>query len=302
MKRPAKPHLHIHIGLRTFKTALAVTIALLITQLIGAYSPVFAGLGAIVVMTRTLHDSIVEAKTQFIALILGGIMGFLMLLLDSTPAFWMIGLGVLVTLAICNLLRCYYAASLAAIIVLSICVSTDGNPMLDLGYRLIDTTIGLAVGLAVNALIKPYNNRPRVISLLKRVAEQVPPLLDTCIIQCLYPDLTSLEKTLRELEMELEVYRQQYFHHRKTHAQDVIYLQGLCQLATRIHQELSALVCMDTIGLPDQQQLQRLQTLGLSVPPQLQRKCSEADSSVTTYHLEKVLDAREYLLALLEQT
>ena len=67
-----RPKLHLHIGLRTFKTALAVTIALLIAGALDSYSPIFAGLGAIVAMARTLHDALREARTQFVGVILGG--------------------------------------------------------------------------------------------------------------------------------------------------------------------------------------------------------------------------------------
>ena len=35
-----RPKLHLHIGLRTFKTALAVTIALLIAGALDSYSPI----------------------------------------------------------------------------------------------------------------------------------------------------------------------------------------------------------------------------------------------------------------------
>lgn len=291
---------HLHIGLRAFKTALAVTVALLIARALGTYSPIFSGLGAIVAMARTLKDSLREARTQFVGVILGGIIGFLLLLISPAPSPLLTGVGILSAIVLCNLLGLYYAVSLAAIIVLSVCVSTSGNPMIEMVYRLVDTSIGLIVGLVVNMLIKPYNNRPRVVSLLYQVADSVPGYLDSCILKNLYPDLAELEKTLRALEVEFEIYRKQHFRYREAHNRDAIFLQGVIQLAVRIDQELSALACMDTFGMPEEKNLARLRELGLCVPDHLERKCTEEDSTVTNYHLEKALDARDCLIELLQ--
>ena len=291
---------HLHIGLRAFKTALAVTVTLLIAKALGTYSPIFSGLGAIVAMARTLKDALREARTQFVGVILGGIIGFLLLLISPVPSPLLTGVGILAAIVLCNLLGLYYAVSLSAIIVLSVCVSTSGSPMIEMVYRLVDTSIGLIVGLVVNMLIKPYNNRPRVVSLLYQVADSVPGYLDSCILKNLYPDLAELEKTLRALEVEFEIYRKQHFRYREAHNRDAIFLQGVIQLAVRIDQELSALACMDTFGMPEEKNLARLRELGLCVPDHLERKCTEEDSTVTNYHLEKALDARDCLIELLQ--
>lgn len=294
------PKLHLHVGLRTFKTALAVTIALLIAQLINSYSPIFAGLGAIVAMTRTLRDALEAAKTQFVGVILGGIIGLILLLISPTPEALLTGAGVLAVLCLCALFKLYYAMSLAAIIVLSVCVSTSGNPILGLAYRLVDTAIGLGVGLAINMLIKPYNNRPRVIQLFWKLANSLPAYLDDCVIKDLYPDLTGYETGLRTLAAELDIYRRQHFRKREAHEQDVIFLQGLYQLAERIHQELCALCCMDFIGKPLPRNLERLKEVGIEIPSELPCKCGEEEVTVTNYHLDRILDARDFLIALLE--
>ena len=204
--------LHLHIGLRMFKTALAVTIALAIARLFQSYSPIFAGLGAVVAMARTLRESLDAAKTQFVGVILGGIVSMLLLVIDPTPSVLLIGGGVLVSLALCGIFKLYYAVSLTAIIVLSVCVSTGGDPpLVALGFRLIDTSIGLSVALAVNMLIKPYNNRHRVTNLLHKLADAVPGCLEQRFVYDLTPDLTPMITDLRALDVELDIFRRQHF-------------------------------------------------------------------------------------------
>ena len=284
-----------------FKTALAVTIALAIARLFNSYSPIFAGLGAVVAMARTLRESLDAAKTQFVGVILGGIVSMLLLVIDPTPSVLLIGGGVLVALALCGIFKLYYAVSLTAIIVLSVCVNTGGDgPIAALGFRLIDTSIGLVVALAVNMLIKPYNNRHRVTSLLHKLADAVPACLEQRFVCDLTPDLTPMVTDLRALDVELDIFRRQHFRRREAHDRDLCFLRGLFQLADRMEQELSALCTLDLPGIPDEDNRRRLEALGLTLPDFTGRKSTEEIDFVCNYHLKTALQAREYLLELLE--
>lgn len=300
MKRRKK--LNLHIGLRTVKTAIAVTIALFLSYLLGTPSPIFAGLGAIIAMTRVVREGFRAVRTQFVGLSIGGAVGFLVLLIDSTPSILLTGLGVLLAMVLCIHFKLYDVVSTAAIIALSACTSTDGNVMLNLAYRMLDTAIGLGCGLAINILVKPYNNRLRVVAKLYEIADFVPTLLDTCVLKQLYPDLAELEHCLHTLEAEFEIYRMQHFRSRRAHEKDAIHLEGLCRLAARIVHELSALANLDSFGTPTQKNLDRLLALGLEAPPAqcMPHRGTEEEDYVTNYHLEKALDGREYLLMMLD--
>ena len=80
----------------------------------------------------------------------------------------------------------------------------------------------------------------------------------------------------------------------------MVFLRGMFQLADRIYQEMNALCCMDFIGVPDPEHCRRLEELGLEIPDFSDRHCPEEINLVTNYHLEKILEARQYLLELLE--
>ncbi len=294
------PKRQLHVGMRIGKTALAVTIALAIAQLLGAYSPLFAGLGAVVVMTRTLDEAVQAAKVQLVGLIFGAIIAVVLLLVDPMPSPLLTGVGVLAVLCLCNVCKLYYAMSLAAIIVLSACVSTSGDPILDILYRILDTSVGLAAGLAVNMLVKPYNNRARVTAQLRRLADGVPPRLEERVLRGLDTDLTALETGLRALNVELDVYRRQHFRKREAHERDVTYLRALAQLAAQMVREVDSLRCMDDMGVPSEENCRRLAELGLEIPDLSRRTAPAEVNVVTNYHLTRALDARAFLLELLE--
>jgi len=80
------------------------------------------------------------------------------------------------------------------------------------------------------------------------------------------------------------------------------YMSGCVQLAERIHQELTLLCRMDQTGIPDEENLFHLRCLDLEIPENGLSfvHCSENDSIVTNYHLKKLLEARAFLMQMLE--
>jgi len=290
-----------HIGLRTIKTALAVTISLAICALYGAYSPIFAGIGAISAMTRTMRDAMREALTQFAGVLIGGVIGLILVLLWPQTPPWAIGLGIVAAIMLCNLLKITYVSAMACIIVLSACTGTQGSIPYAMLYRLMDTSVGLLVGIVINITVKPYNNRPAVLRLLRETADSIPATVDECVLRNRYPDLEPYERRLHRLRKELFTYEHSHLFRNADRTRDAAFLGGCVQLATRMYQELGSLSCMDTFGIPSAQNLERLRSLGLEIPKDVTRKCTRHDSIVTNYHLEKLLDAREYLLILLQE-
>lgn len=293
---------HLHVGLRTIKTALAVTIALMLTELYGANGPIFAGIGAILAITHTFRDSLREALTQFAGILVGGVIGVVLVLTFPHTPPWAIGLGIVACIVICNLLKITFVSTTACIIVLSACVGSDGNLLQSMLFRLLNTSVGMSVGILVNMTIRPYNNRPKIMQLLWEITDSIPGHLDACVFHGRYSDLASYEMLLHRLNKELAIFSRQRPFRKADLAREAAFLSGCVQLATRMYQELGAIGCMDSFGIPSDGNLERLGKLDLEVPADFARNCSLQDSIVTNYHLEKLLDAREALLSLLQET
>ena len=149
-----------HIGLRTVKTGLAVLIALLLDSLRPSAMPIFAAIGAIEVMSRTLSDAKSAAATQLAGTACGAAAGCLLMLLMPHYRYLAIGIGLVLLIPLCQPLRIGFAVPLTCIVFVSVCLNdpSAGSPLSYGVSRFLDTAIGLAVGFAVNAIIKPYNN------------------------------------------------------------------------------------------------------------------------------------------------
>lgn len=295
---------HNFIGLRVIKTALAVTISILLVRLIrpDEQSVYYAAFGALIAMETTVSKALMQGATQLVGVLAGSVFGYLSVLLfpGTTPA-WIVGLGVLLLISFCNRLHLSFTASLSCIIFLSACLTPSTDILRDSLLRLRDTSIGVAMALAVNVLVRPYNNKKRILSLLNRLRRAMPEALARIVVQEQFPDLQDSVALLRRIDQELTLYHSQHFFHRNHDAEAL--LRGCYQLAQRMLQELEAICGMDSLGDLATENGERMRALGLALPEAglTERNCSRHDTIVMNYHLDKFLSAYQYLGELMEE-
>lgn len=298
---PRFNRLGYRIGLRTIKTGTAVVIALLIDSLRPSALPIFAAIGAIVVMSRTLSGAITAATTQLAGITCGAISGCLFTFLFPNNHYIAIGLGLILLIPICGPLRIGFAVPLSCIVFVSVCLynPATGSQTHYAISRFLDTSIGLITGFVINAVIKPYNNHGLIMRLFREYLEAYPPALRALLVQGHYPDLSPLELKCRRIRDEIGIFAEQPFPNRKKRRQEAAYLRGCYQLAEKMHMALAALVEMDTQRAPDEQTVERLAEMDIVIPQPLSVSEGDTESLVLNYHLKRLLDARQFLVELL---
>ena len=286
-----------HIGLRTVKTGLAVALALFFADLRGSPLPIFAAIGAIVAMSRTVGDAFETCRTQFFGILLGAGFGAVFVNLFEGFRYIGTGLGLILLILLCVQLRLQFAVPLACIVFVSICLS-PANEAFEYGAnRLLDTSIGLATALAVNVLIKPYNNRARITSLLTHFLQSVPAYVEERVLHGRYPDLAPLRAQLDRIASELAIFEKQRAFRAHSRAAQAAFLRGCEQLAQSVWQELSALCTMDEIGRLSPENAAQLSVLGLTAPDGAAAPPRTDADIVANYHLDNLLRAYQYLEA-----
>lgn len=296
---------HLPFGLRTLKTAISVTVALLIVRLYTNDNDAmfYAALGALVAMDTTLDRSLHQGITQLLSVLFGTLVGYAVLFVfhASIPA-WIVGLGVLVLILLCNMLKFSHTITLSCIVFLSACMyNSHSNDLLrDAALRMVNTSIGLATALLVNIALRPYNNKSRILSTLKKLRRQIPKDLESIVVHERFPDNQSYIVLIRAIEHELSMYHAQRFFHRKNDEEAL--LSGCLQLAERMVQELEAICGMDCLGDIASDNEARLKALNITLPERgiSNRKCTRRDTIVMNYHLDKLLSAYDYLGELME--
>ena len=287
----------IHLGLRTVKTALAVTLALTAAELVHSTMPIFSAIGAISAMSRTLGDALTACLTQLAGCVCGCLIGLLFLLVFPNMEPALIGLGIVLVILLGIRLKIHFAIPLSCIVFVCICLNTTGGPLSYAASRFLDTSLGLVIALAVNMLIKPYNNRAQIVKMITHFVQTFPDYLHERVLLGHYPDLQPLQRSLKRLEDEIQLYERQTFPHKHMRHEIGIYLRGCQQLAERMFDELHALCRMDTTGAPDEEAVRRLEKLGISDPDTIQAPPGERreEDIVLAYHLKNLLDAYDFL-------
>lgn len=287
---------HLPFGLRVLKTAIAVALSVLVVRQFATdtLSVFYGGFGALIAMDTTFSKSVKQGLTQLIGVLAGTVFGYVSVMLfpAATPA-WIAGLGVLLLIMLCNLMKLPFTASLSCIIFLSACLTPTDDILRDSLFRLRDTSVGVGIALLLNATIRPYNNKKRILDLLTCLRGELPPALEQIIVYERSPELQPLVELLRRTDRELELYHSQHFFHRKH--DDEALLRGCYQLADRMVQELEAICGMDSLGDLAMENAAVMQMLGMELPVMPERKCTRHDTIVMNYHLEKLLSAYQYL-------
>ncbi len=291
---------HLPFGFRTFKTALAVALAVLLArQFTDDVDAVFyAGMGAMIAMDITLDKSLRQGLTQFLSVTFGTLMGYLALSLFPAVPAWFYGLGILLLILLCNGLKFPYTITLSGIVFLSACSYPTESLWGDAIERIACTGVGLLLALLINVTLRPYNNKKRLRSQLRRLQREMPKALEQMVIRERLPDLQPFVNQLRQLDNEIAVYHSQRMFHRGR--DDEALYRGCCQLCQRMVQELEVICGMDTLGDLAQDNHRRMVKLGIWIPVLPPRKCTRQDTIVMNYHIDKLLTAYDYLNELLE--
>lgn len=149
------------MGIRMLKTALAVSLSILLAQTLERKMPLMSGLAAVVTMSNTVFDSFNSSLNRLKSTILGVVIAALFTELGLggfLPTF----IGIVIIINICNLMKWHDATSLSLMVFIIVMLYTPGVPdymnVWEYGVnRIIDTGLGLVVGVLVNIIISPPN-------------------------------------------------------------------------------------------------------------------------------------------------
>lgn len=164
------------IGMRTVKTAVAVTISYLIFAsvgliyrddlggILGKLGPLYTCITCVVCMQSSLGQSVRHGISRFLGVAIGSALGVVALAFDQTvlshPLITALTLGVTLTIAIwlCMLIDRPAACSMACVLPCIILI----NEMVGIeryyyaAARIIETVLGVAVAVGINALLPDH--------------------------------------------------------------------------------------------------------------------------------------------------
>lgn len=200
------------MGMRTVKTGLAVSISIMLCTLFKSKSPIFAGIGAIMAMQSSVSESFIMGKNRMLGTFVGAIIGLLFsLTIPQNPLF--IGIGVMIVIHLCYIMGWNKALQLSAIVFMGIAL----NPRLDAKFsyaifRIIDTFIGIIVGMVINYFISAPNMERNIRNSIETLYYECKKIIYSLIwkqeevdLKELKSDIKSLTETYEALSKDIDL-------------------------------------------------------------------------------------------------
>ena len=291
------------IGLRTVKTALAVFLSMVAVDFFGTTSSklIFAMLGALAAVQPTFNESLESCLTQIVGVFLGALAGGL-LVITGLPPIIAAGIGIIFVICLYNGFKIRFSAGLACIIVVSICIDGETRPFTYAFTRIWDTAIGLAIGMAINVFVFPYDNSRRIRSLIESLDKDVLAFLEQVFDgDTILPDPDSLRRKLRTIEDQLAIFsNQKLLLHLRRQKEDLESYRLCEEKARELTARLQILSLAGKPGRLNDENRNRLKKTGAQIWDTRPLKSPQERDIVTTYHVRQILQLRQEILQILE--
>jgi len=299
-----KKWVRLRIGLRTVKTVIAVVLAMVLVDHLGTSTSklIFAMLGAMAAVQPTFKESWESCLTQIVGVLFGAAAGVLLRLLPGSHLI-AVGIGILLVITLYNTLRIPYSPSLPCFVVVMVCVTPDVQPFQYAIERIWDTAIGLAVGMAINTLVFPYDNSRRI----RATAES----LDKVRIGFLeelfdgddvLPDAGTMRKTIDAMDRELQLFANQKLILRLRRQQEELEVFRQCENKAR--ELVARMEVLSQMGIPgrlNEENRRRLRACGANIRDERPLDSVLERDVVTNYHVRQILKLRRELLDVLKR-
>ena len=292
------PH-QIRIGPRTMKTAAAVIIAMVIVHFYGTTASrlTFAMLGAMAAVEPTFTDSLRSCLAQIVGVFFGAVIGLLLLAIPMHPLM-RTGIGIVLTITLYNTFRIRFSPSLPCLIVLTLCVTPDIQPLVYACGRIWDTAIGLAVGLTINTLVFPYDNSRQIKQTVESLDRELIRFLEEMFDgDDVMPDSQKMEQTVADMARQLTIFsNQRLFLRRKSQKRQLESFRVCEGKARELLARMLILSRMESPGRLSRGNLRRLKDCGAEIRDRRPMKNPTERDIVINYHVSQLLNLRQELL------
>lgn len=294
----------VPVGLRAVKSAVAVIGAMLIVDAYGTSSSklIFAMLGAMAAVQQTFKESVESCVAQ-IGGVLFGAAAAVLLLYCPLPPMMIAGVGIILVIALYNLLHIRFSPVLSCLIVVILCTEDGIKPMTYALERVWDTAIGLSVGLLVNMLVFPYDNSRQIRQTVKSLDKELIVFLEELFDgDDVLPDTVKMTKTIDDMDRQLKIFANQKLFLRLRSQNRDLNTFRLCEgKARELVARMIVLSRMEKPGVLNAENRERLAKTGAQIRDARQPETVTDRDIVTNYHISQILTLRQELLDVLEK-
>jgi len=290
---------HVHVGLRTAKTAAAVLLAMVIADRFGGTGDklVFAMLGAMAVIEPTFQASVAACLAQITGVIIGAIISLLLLSLPIS-SLTAVGIGIIVIIVLYNSFRRKLSPSLPCFIMVMICTRGDLDPIRYALGRIWDTAIGLGVGMAINMLVFPYDNSRKIRATVEGLDRDLVDFLEDMFDGDAHlPDVEGMNRRIASLERQLAIFaNQRLILHLRRQKRELEQYRRCERKAKELVSHMEVLAQLERPGRLNGENRRRLKACGAAIRDRRELESVMELDVVTNFHVGQILSLRRDLL------
>ena len=261
----------------------------------------FAMLGAMAAVEPTFTDSLRSCLAQIVGVFFGSVVGVLLLAIPMHPLL-RTGIGIVLAITLYNTFRIRFSPSLPCLIVLTLCITPDIQPMQYAWGRIWDTAIGLAVGLTINTLVFPYDNSRQIRGTIESLDRELIRFLEEMFDgDDVMPDAARMEQAVDDMARQLTIFsNQRLFLHRRKQKKQLESFR-ICQgKAQELLARMLILSRMERPGRLNRENRVRLRESGAEITDRRPLKNPKEWDIVINYHVAQILKLRQELLEALQ--
>jgi len=161
------------IGMRTIKTGIAVMLCCILTSFV-VDNMFYCAIACVVTMQDTIKTSFKMGTQRVFGTLIGGLIGFLLVLISPANPI-LCGIGIMLVIKCCNMFK-LSSLVVSSVTFLSLYLGyVDRAPLVYSIQRIIDTSIGVIMGLIINySVARPnyYNNTINEFEKIRSLCEE----------------------------------------------------------------------------------------------------------------------------------
>lgn len=161
------------IGMRTIKTGIAVMLYCILTSF-AVDNMFYCATACVVTMQDTIKTSFKMGTQRVLGTLIGGLIGFLLVLISPANPI-LCGIGIMLVIKCCNMFK-LSSLVVSSVTFLSLYLGyVDSAPLVYSIQRIIDTSIGVIMGLIINySVARPnyYNNTMNEFKKIKSLCKE----------------------------------------------------------------------------------------------------------------------------------
>lgn len=196
--------------MRTIKTALAVSICIIISNLFNVTSAFYAVIAAIISMGNTVSYSYKNGLNRIKGTVLGALVGLLFSLIKPGDVI-LAGMGIVIIIYLCNVFKWNTAITIACTVFCVILTNLNGrNPLQYSVFRTLDTLLGIVVSIVVNYTIFPPKIHENIHKSYLELRNNIFELCKEGILNPENMDLKLLKKYIDNLEKSIKQHDEEF--------------------------------------------------------------------------------------------